>query len=57
MNEAGVTKGFDQTMWPAPFVPAGVPIATATRINNIVRDLVVTPEFLKFCEETVPTRA
>ena len=57
LNEAGVTKGFDYTMWPALFVPAGVPIATATRINDIVRALVVTPEFLKFCEETGTTPA
>lgn len=52
LNETGLTKGFDYTTWPALFLPARVPQPVAERINAVVQELVVAPEFVKFCEVT-----
>lgn len=56
-NETGLAKNFDYSMWPALFMPANAPEAVAQRVNDAVRQLLVTPEFLKFCEETGTTPA
>lgn len=57
LNESKVVKDFNHTIWPGIFVPASTPEPVVARLNAMIADIVRSPEFRKFCEEsgTTPT--